>query len=167
MSTRPAPDPRSAYRYLRAIPTRWMDNDVYGHVNNVTYYSYFDTVVNGYLIEQGALDIASSTIIGLVVETRCNYFTPVAFPDPLTAGLRVAHRGTTSVRYEIGIFRGDDESAAAQGHFVHVYVDRASGRPVPLPKKLQRALDAIMTPSALAADIDHVIAEPGAQPRRG
>lgn len=138
--TRPSPDRRSAYRYLRAIPTRWMDNDVYGHVNNVTYYSYFDTVVNGYLIEQGALDIARSEVIGLVVETKCNFFSPLAFPDRVTAGLRVAHVGRSSVRYEIGIFRGDDEMAAAQGHFVHVYVDRASGKPVALPESLKEAL---------------------------
>lgn len=143
--TRPSPERRSAYPYLRAIPTRWMDNDVYGHVNNVTYYSYFDTVVNGYLIEQGALDIASSAVIGLVVETQCNYFKPLAFPDTVTAGLRVAHRGTSSVRYEIGIFRGDDESASAQGHFVHVYVDRAGGKPVALPPPLQQAL-ALLAP---------------------
>jgi len=142
--TRPAPQQRTAFPYLRAIPTRWMDNDVYGHVNNVTYYSYFDTVVNGYLIEQGALDIAASTVIGLVVETQCNYFAPLAFPETVIAGLRVAHRGTSSVRYEIGIFRGDEPTAAAQGHFVHVYVDRASGRPVPLPRKLQRALDGLV-----------------------
>ncbi|HWV54720.1 acyl-CoA thioesterase, partial [Pseudorhodoplanes sp.] len=107
-------------------------------------YSYFDTVVNGYLIEQGALDIAASTVIGLVVETQCNYFAPLAFPETVIAGLRVAHRGTSSVRYEIGIFRGDEPTAAAQGHFVHVYVDRASGRPVPLPHALQRALDGLV-----------------------
>jgi acyl-CoA thioester hydrolase len=140
-ATRPSPERRSAYAYLRPIPTRWMDNDVYGHVNNVTYYSYFDTVVNGYLIERGALDIAASAVIGLVVETHCNYFSPIAFPATITAGLRVAHRGTSSVRYEIGIFRDDDETASAQGHFVHVYVDRASGRPVALPEPLQRAVD--------------------------
>lgn len=143
-TTRPSPEQRSAYRYLRPIPTRWMDNDVYGHVNNVTYYSYFDTVVNGYLIERGALDIAASAVIGLVVETHCNYFSPIAFPATITAGLRVAHRGTSSVRYEIGIFRGDDDTASAQGHFVHVYVDRASGRPVALPDALQRAVDDLM-----------------------
>jgi len=142
--TRPAPERRSAYRYLRAIPTRWMDNDVYGHVNNVTYYSYFDTIVNGYLIEQGALDIARSDTIGLVVETQCHYFAPLAFPDLVTAGLRVAHLGRTSVRYEIGIFRGDDDAASAQGHFVHVYVDRKGGRPVPLPEKLQHVLKALV-----------------------
>jgi acyl-CoA thioester hydrolase len=141
--TRPAPGLRSAYRYHRAIPTRWMDNDVYGHVNNVTYYSYFDTLVNGYLIEQGALDIAQSTVIGLVVETQCHYFAPLAFPDLVTGSLRVAHLGRTSVRYEIGLFRGDDAQAAAQGHFVHVYVDRATGRPVELPEKLRRAVRAL------------------------
>jgi acyl-CoA thioester hydrolase len=139
-TTRPSPESRSAYRYLRPIPTRWMDNDVYGHVNNVTYYSYFDTVVNGYLIEQGALDIAASSVIGLMVETHCNYFAPIAFPDIVTAGLRVTHRGRSSVRYEIGIFRADDETASAQGHFVHVYVERASGKPVALPDALQRAV---------------------------
>jgi acyl-CoA thioester hydrolase len=140
MTSRPSPQLRSAYRYLRAIPTRWMDNDVYGHVNNVTYYSYFDTLVNGYLIEHGALDIANSAVIGLVVETQCNYFRPIAFPDTVTGALRVAHRGTSSVRYEIGLFREDDDLASAQGHFVHVYVDRASGKPVALPEALQKAL---------------------------
>jgi acyl-CoA thioester hydrolase len=140
MTSRPAPQPRSAYRYLRTIPTRWMDNDVYGHVNNVTYYAYFDTIVNGYLIEQGALDIAASPVIGLVVETQCNYFRPISFPETVTGALRVAQRGNSSVRYEIGLFRGDDEMAAAQGHFVHVYVDRVSGRPVALPEALQKAL---------------------------
>jgi acyl-CoA thioester hydrolase len=142
--TRPSPQQRSAYPYHRAIPTRWMDNDVYGHVNNVTYYSYFDTVVNGYLIEQGALDIARSDTIGLVVETQCHYFKPLAFPDTVTAALRVAHRGRSSVRYEISIFRGDDDTASAQGHFVHVYVDRASGKPVALPEALQRALEGLI-----------------------
>jgi acyl-CoA thioester hydrolase len=117
-----------------------MDNDVYGHVNNVTYYSYFDTIVNGYLIEQGALDIAASEVVGLVVETKCNYFKPVTFPDRITGALRVAHAGTSSVRYEIGIFRGEEQSAAAQGHFVHVYVDRETSRPVPLPEALKKAL---------------------------
>jgi acyl-CoA thioester hydrolase len=145
MTIRPSPEPRSAYPYLRAIPTRWMDNDVYGHVNNVTYYSYFDTVVNGYLIDQGALDIAKSTVIGLVVETQCNYFKPLAFPDAIIAGLRVASRGRSSVRYEIGIFRGDDDTASAQGHFIHVYIDRTSGRPVPLPAALQDALAKLVT----------------------
>ena len=146
-TSRPSPHPRSAYRHTRIIPTRWMDNDVYGHVNNVTYYSYFDTLVNGYLMEQGALDIASSAIIGLVVETQCHYFKPVSFPDTITGALRVTHRGTSSVRYEIGLFREDDDLAAAQGHFVHVYVDRTSGRPAPLPDALQRALAPLVIPA--------------------
>lgn len=137
---KPSPQPRSAYHHFRIIPTRWMDNDVYGHVNNVTYYSYFDTIVNGYLIEQGALDFAKSVVIGLVVETQCNYFKPITFPDTITGGLRVAHCGTSSVRYEIGLFREDDEMACAQGHFVHVYVDRMTSKPVSLPEPLQRAL---------------------------
>lgn len=140
---KPVAEPRSAFRHFRAIPTRWMDNDVYGHVNNVVYYSYFDTVVNQYLIEQGVLDIETSGVIGLVIETRCNYFRPVTFPDVVHAGLRVAKLGNSSVRYEIGLFRNDDDEAAAQGHFVHVYVDRASRRPAPLPAAMRAALEKI------------------------
>ena len=117
-----------------------MDNDPYGHVNNAVYYSYFDTAVNAYLIGQGALDIAKSPVIGLVVETHCNYFSAIAFPDLVRAGLRVGHLGTSSVRYEIGLFRDDEDLASAQGHFVHVYVERATGKPVPLPEKLQAVL---------------------------
>jgi acyl-CoA thioester hydrolase len=131
---------RADYRHFLAITTRWMDNDVYGHVNNVVYYSYFDTVVNRYLIESGALDIASSPVIGLVVETGCRYAKPLAFPETVTAGLRVARLGASSVRYEVGLFREDDDDAAAEGHFIHVYVDRATRRPAPLPEELRRAL---------------------------
>jgi len=131
---------RAAYRHFQIIPTRWMDNDVYGHVNNVQYYSYFDTVVNQWLIEQGLLDIATSTVIGLVVETGCSYFRPVAFPDAIAAGLRVAHIGRTSVRYEVGLFRNDEPTVAAAGYFVHVYVDRASSRPTELPEPMRKAL---------------------------
>ena len=112
----------------------------------MTYYSYFDTVVNGYLIERGALDIARSEVIGLVVETHCNYFSPIAFPDPITAGLRVAHRGTSSVRYEIGLFRAGDDEAAAEGHFVHVFVDRDTRRPTPIPAGMRAALARIVQP---------------------
>jgi acyl-CoA thioester hydrolase len=121
-------DTRAAYPRLVPLTTRWGDNDVYGHVNNVVYYAFFDTAVNGILVEAGALDIARSPVIGLVVETGCRYFAPVAFPDRITAGVRVAHLGRTSVRYEIAIFREDEAEAAAQGHFVHVYVDRETGR---------------------------------------
>jgi acyl-CoA thioester hydrolase len=115
-----------------------MDNDVYGHVNNVIYYSFFDTAINLTLIEAGALDLQGSEVIGLVVETGCRYFAPISFPDMVTAGLRVAHTGNSSIRYEVGLFRNDEEQAAAEGHFVHVYVDRATRRPVPLPNPHQR-----------------------------
>jgi acyl-CoA thioester hydrolase len=141
---RPRPETRDRYRHLQQIPTRWMDNDVYGHINNVVYYSYFDTAVNQYLIEQGALDIQTSLVVGLVVETSCQYFNPIAFPDLVTTGLRVARIGTSSVRYEIGVFRNEQVEAAAQGYFVHVYVDRGSGRPVPLPATLRAALEKIV-----------------------
>jgi acyl-CoA thioester hydrolase len=140
MSDRPLPELRAAYRHFRIISTRWMDNDVYGHVNNVQHYSFFDTVVNGYLVAQGVLDPATSPVIGLVVETKCNYFDSVTFPDDVHAGLRVGHIGASSVRYEVGLFRGEATHAAAQGHFVHVYVDRATRRPLPLPDALKRAL---------------------------
>jgi len=145
MAERPSPEPRSAYVYFRAIATRWMDNDVYGHVNNVQYYSFFDTVVNGYLIERGALDIAASTVIGLVVETHCNFFSSLTFPDRVDAGLRVARIGDSSVRYEIGLFAAGAERAAAQGHFVHVYVDRSTRRPTRLPDALREALTPLLS----------------------
>jgi acyl-CoA thioester hydrolase len=141
MSTRPQPDSRESYPHLSTVTTRWMDNDMYGHVNNVQYYSYFDTVVNRYLIGAGALDIQSGSVIGLVVETHCNYFAPLAFPQDVHAGLRVAHIGSSSVRYEIGLFSPDQPLAAACGHFVHVYVDRAARRPVTLPASLMQALE--------------------------
>ena len=131
---------RTDYRHFTEIATRWMDNDAYGHVNNVVYYSYFDTAVNGYLIAEGALDIQESGTIGLVVETQCRYFAPLAFPDRVHCGLRVARIGNSSVRYEIGIFRNDDDTAAAEGHFVHVYVDRRTRRPAALPPPLMAAL---------------------------
>ena len=140
--SKPAPDVRDAYLHFQIIPTRWMDNDVYGHVNNVVYYSYFDTVVNQYLIEQGALDIQGSEVVGLVVETGCQYFAPIAFPDAVTAGLRVTKLGNSSVRYEIAIFRNEERTASAQGHFIHVYVDRVTRRPVEeLPAPLKAALE--------------------------
>ena len=138
-----SPETRDRYRRFLTIPTRWMDNDVYGHVNNVVYYSYFDTVVNEYLVSSGSLDIERSQVIGLVVETRCRYFRPVAFPDTVHAGLRVARLGNTSVRYEVGLFRNDESAAAAQGHFVHVYVDRETRSPAGLPAPLRGALEKI------------------------
>jgi acyl-CoA thioester hydrolase len=137
---KPLAQPRSAYRHFLPITTRWMDNDVYGHVNNVVYYSYFDTVVNEYLIRTGVLDVEQGATIGLVVETQCNYFSPLVFPERVEAGLRVARLGTSSVRYEIGLFREGADEPAAQGHFVHVYVDRATRRPAALPEALRAAL---------------------------
>ena len=140
---RAEPHQRSDYPHLQPITTRWMDNDAYGHVNNVVYFSYFDTVVNTYLIGRGALDIQKSAVIGLVVETSCQYLAPLTYPEEVTAGLRVAHVGRSSVRYEIALFGQGSQHAAAQGHFVHVYVDRESRRPVDLPPALRRALESI------------------------
>ena len=141
---RATPQPRDAYRHFSSISTRWMDNDAYGHINNVVYYSYFDTVVNRYLIEAGALDVERSPVIGLVVETHCNYFASLAFPQTVEAGLRVAHLGSSSVRYEIGLFGAGEPLAAACGHFVHVYVDRVTRRPAPLPPALVATLQGLL-----------------------
>jgi acyl-CoA thioester hydrolase len=145
--TRARAQPRPGYRHFSRIATRWMDNDVYGHVNNVVFYSFFDTAVNRYLIEAGALDIHRGSVIGLVVETQCNYFAPLEFPQVVEAGLRVARVGGSSVRYEVGLFAEDQPLSAAAGHFVHVYVDRATRRPAPLPQALVAALRLLM-PSA-------------------
>ncbi len=141
--SKPEPELRSAYRVFRSISTRWMDNDAYGHVNNVVYYSWFDTVVNAHLIEQGALDIHHGETIGLVVETQCNYFSAIEFPQAVQAGLRVAHLGKSSVRYEVGLFVEGELLTAARGHFVHVYVNRSTRRPVALPDKLKSVLQAL------------------------
>ena len=146
MSERAHPQPRDGYRHFSELDTRWMDNDVYGHVNNVVYYSYFHTAVNRYLIAAGALDPHAGEVIGLVVETRCHYFSPLAFPQRIQAGLRVAHLGRSSVRYEIGLFAQGEPLSAAAGHFVHVYVDRQSRRPVPLPAALKAALQPLCSP---------------------
>ena len=136
--------PRSDYRVFRAISTRWMDNDAYGHVNNVVYYSWFDTAVNAYLIEQGVLDIHQGDTIGLVIETQCNYFSPLAFPQTIDAGIRVSRLGGSSVRYEVGLFAQGQPLTAAKGHFVHVYVDKASRRPVALPLPLKTVLETLL-----------------------
>jgi acyl-CoA thioester hydrolase len=141
-SQRPQPEYRSAYKIFRNIATRWADNDAYGHVNNVVYYSWFDTSVNGWLIERGAIDIHTGPVIGFVVETHCSYFSPMAFPEDVVAGIRIAHVGTSSVNYEIGIFPADpDLPCSAKGHFVHVYVDRATQKPCPLPRTLTSVLE--------------------------
>ena len=140
---KPQPEGREAYKAFRSISTRWMDNDVYGHVNNVVYYSWFDTAVNATLIEQGVLDIHGGQTIGLVIETQCNYFAPLAFPQTIEAGIRVARLGSSSVRYEVGLFAQGEPLTAAKGHFIHVYVDRATRRPVPLPPPLKQFLETL------------------------
>lgn len=139
------PERRAAYPHFRAIPTRWMDNDLYGHVNNVVYYSYFDTIINSYLIEAGGFDIHRAEIIGIAVETMCRFRTSLAFPETIDAGLRVGHLGNSSVRYEVGLFRQGSDEAAAEGHFVHVFVKRAGQVPVGIPMHLKDALQKITT----------------------
>jgi acyl-CoA thioester hydrolase len=137
------PSPRDAYRRFSPVPTRWMDNDVYGHVNNVVYYSYFDTAINRFLIDEGGLDIAAGATIGLCVESHCRYARPVAFPDALDAGLRVLHLGRSSVKYGVGIFLADDPVAVAEGWFVHVFVDRATRKATPMPDSIRAALTSL------------------------
>lgn len=134
---------RSDFRHFQEITTRWMDNDVYGHVNNVIYYSWFDTAVNQFLVMNGVLDIEHSPAIGLVIETQCNYLASVTFPDRISVGVVVAKLGNSSVRYELGIFRDDEDRASAQGHFVHVYVDRLTRRPTAISDKLRALLETI------------------------
>jgi acyl-CoA thioester hydrolase len=138
---RKAPSERSDYAGFRQLTTRWMDNDVYGHMNNVVHYSLFDTAVNAWLAEAGQLDFIAGSRVGLVVETGCRYFGEMMFPDIIHAGLKVTHVGTSSVRYEIGLFRNDENRASAEGFFVHVYVDRESRRPLPLDDGFRAALE--------------------------
>jgi acyl-CoA thioester hydrolase len=138
------PQARDTFAVFRDIPTRWSDNDMYGHVNNVVYYGWFDTAVNTYLIEQGALDIHHGSTIGLVIETQCNYFAPLSYPQIAQVGIRVAKLGSSSVRYEIGVFAEGEAMSAAVGHFVHVYVDQATRRPCALPDALRAALEPLL-----------------------
>jgi acyl-CoA thioester hydrolase len=142
VSDKPAIPTRSDFPYFSEIQTRWHDNDVYQHVNNVVYYSFFDTAVNQHLINSGVLDVANSPAIGLVIETQCRYFSAVSFPDLVTIGLKVVHLGNSSVRYQTGLFRNDEINASAMGSFVHVYVDRKTNRPVSIPKEVR----AVLTP---------------------
>lgn len=134
---------RSDFPHFLAIPTRWMDNDVYGHVNNVVYYSYFDTAVNQFLIARGVLDIHNGAVVGFVVDSGCSYFSSISFPDIVHAGIRVAKLGNSSVRYEIALYRNDDQMPCAAGHFVHVYVERSSNRSVPIPDSVRTVLSTI------------------------
>lgn len=131
---------RADYRWFLTIPTRWADNDVFQHVNNVVYYSWFDTTVARFLMDAVGINPLASAIVGFVVETQCRYFAPTAFPDVITGGLRVARIGNTSVCYELGMFRNDEDRAAAEGHFVHAYVVKATGKPTPLPEAMRAAL---------------------------
>ena len=135
-----ADNTRAGFRHFLAVPTRWMDNDTYGHVNNAVYYSYFDTVINAYLIQRGGLDIHDGSVIGLAIETFCQFHAPLSFPETIDAGLRVAKLGRTSVRYEIGLFKAGSGQPAATGHFVHVFVERVTQRPTAIPEALRAAL---------------------------
>jgi acyl-CoA thioester hydrolase len=143
VTVRTPPATRSQFRVFCPISTRWADNDPYGHVNNVVYYSWFDTAVNRFLIDAGALDITRSTAIGIVVETGCRYHSALSYPDEVTIGFRVARLGGSSVRYELAVFRSSADVASAEGHFVHVYVDRETIRPVPIPDKARAAMEGI------------------------
>lgn len=138
---RQKPWTRDDFGLYRKLQTRWADNDYYGHMNNVVHYALFDTAINSWLIEAGLLDLRRGTIVGLVVETGCSYFSEMAFPDKIVAGIRIAHLGTSSVRYEIALFRNDEETAAAQGHFVHVYVEPKSRKPQALPAAWRNVLE--------------------------
>ena len=141
--SRPQPSLRNEYRFFAPITTRWNDNDIYGHVNNVAYYAYFDTVANVFLIEQAQLDIHQADVVGFVVNSGCNYFAPIAFPEKINAGLRVNRLGASSVEYGIAIFKEGEELAAAEGHFVHVFVERKSNKSVPIPESIRQALEKI------------------------
>jgi acyl-CoA thioester hydrolase len=139
-----APAARGDFPHIAVLPTRWHDNDVYGHVNNVEYYAFFDTVINAYLIREGGLDIHAGDVIGLCAESHCRYLGPLAFPDPVDAALRVGHLGRSSVRYELALFPHGEDAPAAEGWFVHVFVDRMTRRSVPeLPARLRSALEAL------------------------
>jgi acyl-CoA thioester hydrolase len=142
--SRPQASVRADYHFFAPITTRWNDNDIYGHVNNVTYYAYFDTVANTYLIEQGQLDIHHADVVGFVVNSGCNYYSPIAFPDKLTGGLRVNRLGSSSVEYGIAIFKEGQDVAVADGHFVHVFVNRESNQSVPIPDAIRQALAKIL-----------------------
>jgi acyl-CoA thioester hydrolase len=141
---REKPLARSAYKAFFDLPTRWLDNDIYGHVNNINYYSFFDTAIAHYLMQEGGLDPWKSEVIGFCVESGCRFRKAIKFPEMITAGLRVTKLGRSSARYQIGLFRGDDEETAADGYFVHVFVDRASEKPCPLPERIRKALSKIV-----------------------
>lgn len=144
MSSRPPRSTRADYRFFQTMTTRWQDNDQFGHVNNVVYYGWIDTAVNNFLIRNGILELGASEIVGVVAETGLRYLSEIAYPDPITVGIRVEHLGNSSVRYRAAVFRADDEQASAEGHFVHVYVTRATMRPTPIPAAQRAAFETIM-----------------------
>ncbi len=139
-----APPKRSDFVAFEEIHSRWMDNDAYGHINNVVYYSFFDTAVNRYLIERNVLDVLKSEAIGFVIETQCKYFSPIAYPDLIHVGLKVTHVGNSSVKYEVAIFKNDDDIASAAGSFVHVYVNRSTNKPTPIPQDVREILTGLI-----------------------
>jgi len=139
-----APPKRSDFVSFEQIHSRWMDNDAYGHINNVVYYSFFDTAVNRYLIERDALNILKSDVIGFVIETQCKYFSPIAYPDMIHVGLKVTHLGNSSAKYEVAIFKNDDDIASAAGSFVHVYVNRSTNKPTPIPQNVREILTGLI-----------------------
>ena len=145
---RPTPPVRADFRAFRPITTRWMDNDVYGHVNNAIYYSFFDTVVSGWLVDNGIVDYERGRVIGLAVNSECSYFEPISFPEAITGGMRVGRIGSSSVTYSVGIFRGENDLAAAAGTFTHVYVDRDTRRPVPLSDSVRAKLESVLVSAA-------------------
>jgi acyl-CoA thioester hydrolase len=144
MSKEDAASTRECYPHFSIITTRWMDNDIYGHINNTHYYSFFDTVIADYLVHQGGFEFATADVIGLAVESRCRYRRPLAFPQKIHMGLRVAHLGNSSVRYEIGVFADNEPEAAADGFFVHVFVNRATNKPSPIPAPIRTALERLV-----------------------
>ena len=144
MSEKKPPETRSSYPHFRTMPTRWMDNDQYGHVNNVVYYSFFDTLLNRYLIDEGGLDFRAGAVIGIAVETQCRFHSSFSYPEEIQGGLRIGHLGRSSVRYEIGLFAEGEETARADGYFVHVFVDRESMRPTDIPARMRSALQSIL-----------------------
>ena len=144
MTEKQKPTLRSDYKAFSHIETRWNDNDSYGHVNNIVYYSYFDTAVNRHLIQKGVLDLSKSEVIGLVIESKCTYFSPITFPDTVAVGLKVIHLGNSSVRYQIGLFCNESVSASAVGEFVHVYVERSTNKPVSIPDNTRKVLQALV-----------------------
>jgi acyl-CoA thioester hydrolase len=144
--TRPTPPDRTEFRFFVPVTTRWMDNDPFGHVNNVIYYSWIDTAVNRFLIDHRLLEIGTTATVGVVAESGCRYISQIAYPDEVTVGLRVARLGRSSVRYAVAVFRADDDQASAEGHFVHVYVDRTTMRPVPIPDHVRAEMEKIHIP---------------------